>query len=106
MPADRLSEKSIEPSGLSLHGLVRHLTGVERWWLRMQFGGEDLPMIYYSDDDPDQDFESLDGDVGEALAAWRSECEHSRAAVAERPHWRTPAPRSGPARRSRCGGCC
>ncbi|HEY3754108.1 MAG TPA: DinB family protein [Pseudonocardiaceae bacterium] len=82
VPAERLSEKNIEPSGLSLHGLLRHLTGVERYWLRMQFAGEDLPMIYYSDDDPDQDFESLDGDVGEALAAWRSECEHSRAAVA------------------------
>ena len=70
------------PSGLSLHGLVRHLTGVERWWFRMQFAGEDLPMLYYSDDDPDQDFEDLGGDVGQALAAWRAECEVSRAIVA------------------------
>jgi hypothetical protein len=83
VPAERLSDKSIEPSGLSLHGILRHLTGVERWWFRMQFAGEDLPMLYYSDDDPNQDFDSLDGDVGEALAAWRTECEHSRAAVAQ-----------------------
>jgi Protein of unknown function (DUF664) len=82
VPAERLSDKSIEPSDLSLHGILRHLTGVERWWFRIQFAGEDLPMLYYSDDDPDQDFDSLDGDVGEALAAWRAECEGSRAAVA------------------------
>jgi len=79
---DRLSEQGIPPSGLSLHGLVRHLTGVERWWFRQQFAGEDLPHLYYSDDDPNQDFDTLDGDVGEALAVWRSECESSRAVVA------------------------
>jgi len=30
VPPERLSEKGISPSGLSLHGLVRHLAGVER----------------------------------------------------------------------------
>ena len=34
--------------------LLRHLTGNERWWFRIQFAGEDVPMLYYSDDDPDQ----------------------------------------------------
>jgi Protein of unknown function (DUF664) len=82
VPPDRLSELSIPPSGLSLHGLVRHLAGVERWWFRIQFAGEDVPLIHYSDDDPDQDFEALGGDFGEALKVWRSECESSRAIVA------------------------
>jgi hypothetical protein len=82
VPAERLSAKSIEPSGLSLHGILRHLAGVERWWFRMQFAGEDLPMLYYTDDDPDQDFESLDGDPAEVMAVWRAECEQSRAVVA------------------------
>jgi hypothetical protein len=54
------------------------LAGAERWWFRIQFAGEDVPMLYYSDDDPDQDFDSLDGDPGEDFAVWRSECEHSR----------------------------
>src|SRR5215469_13833208 len=63
VPADRLSDKGIPPSGMSLHGLVRHLAGVERWWFRIQFTGEDVPLLYYSDDDPDQDFDDLDGDV-------------------------------------------
>lgn len=82
VPSERLSEMGIPPSGMSLHGLVRHLAGVERWWFRIQFAGEDLPLLYYSDDDPDQDFEALDGDVEEAFAVWRSECDASRSIVA------------------------
>jgi hypothetical protein len=78
----RLSERSVPPSTLTLHGLLRHLTGVERWWFRIQFAGEDLPNLYYSDDDPEQDFTSLDGDVGEAFALWHAECERSREIVA------------------------
>ncbi|MGH3343225.1 MAG: DinB family protein [Carbonactinosporaceae bacterium] len=81
VPPERLSEKGIPPSGLSLHGLIRHLAGVERWWFRMQFAGEDLPILHYSDDDPNQDFDSLDGDVAQAIAVWRAECECARAIV-------------------------
>jgi Protein of unknown function (DUF664) len=51
-------------------------------WFRIQFAGEDVPLLYYSDDDPDQDFDRLDGDVSEAFAVWRSECERSRDIVA------------------------
>jgi hypothetical protein len=81
VPPERLSERAVPPSGLSLHGIVRHLAGVERWWFRIQFAGEDVPLLYYSDDDPDQDFDRLDGDPGEAFAVWRAECEHSRRIV-------------------------
>ncbi len=77
----RLSELSVPPSRLTLHGLARHLAGVERWWFAIQFAGEDVPMLNYSDDDPDQDFEQLDGDVTEALSVWRTECAHSREIV-------------------------
>jgi hypothetical protein len=82
VPSQRLSSKSIPPSGLSLHGLVRHLAAVERWWFRLQFAGEDVPMLYYSDDDPNQDFDSLDGDPAEAFAIWRAECDRARDIVA------------------------
>ncbi|WP_369208808.1 DinB family protein [Streptomyces sp. PU-14G] len=78
LPAQRLSERAVPPSALSLHGIVRHLAGVERWWFRIQFAGEDVPLLHYSDDDPDQDFDDLGGDVDEAFAVWRTECEHSR----------------------------
>ncbi|MFH9243947.1 DinB family protein [Streptomyces lydicus] len=78
LPPGRLSERAMPPSSLSLHGLVRHLAGVERWWFRIQFAGEDLPLLHYSDDDPDQDFDDLSGDAEEAFALWRAECERSR----------------------------
>jgi hypothetical protein len=76
------SEKLVPPSGLSLHGLVRHLAGVERWWLHMQFAGDDVEILYYSDDDPNQDFDSLDGDFDEALAVWRAQVARSKEIVA------------------------
>ena len=81
IPSGRHSERAVEPSSLSLHGLVRHLAGVERWWFRIQFLGEDVPMLYYSDEDPDQDFDDLGGDIGEALDTWRAECQRSREIV-------------------------
>ena len=80
-PPERLSEKGVPPSGLSLHGLVRHLAAVERWWFRLQFAGAEVAMLYYSDDDPDQDFDALDGDVAEAFAVWRAECDRAREIV-------------------------
>jgi uncharacterized damage-inducible protein DinB len=82
VPPERLSERSVAASSMSLHGLLRHLAGVERWWFRIQFAGDDVPMLYYSDDDPDQDFDDLDGDVGEALETWRAECARAREIVA------------------------
>jgi uncharacterized protein DUF664 len=82
---DRLSENAVPPSTLSLHGILRHLAGVERWWFRTHFAQEDVPLLYYSDDDPEEDFTSLAGDVAEALAVWRAECERARAIVASTP---------------------
>jgi uncharacterized damage-inducible protein DinB len=82
IPPERLSDRGLPPSRLSLHGILRHLSGVERWWFRQQFAGEDLPMLYYTDEDPNQDFESLDGDVGAAFEVWRAECARSREIVA------------------------
>ncbi|MFD7664734.1 DinB family protein [Streptomyces sp. NPDC059788] len=85
VPAERLSERTVPPSGMSLHGLIRHLAAVERWWFHIQFAGERPPMLHYSDDDPDQDFGDLSGDPAEALAVWREQCEHSRRIVAAAP---------------------
>jgi len=81
----RLSERSVAPSTMSLHGLIRHLAAVERWWFRIQWAGQDVAMLYYSDDDPEQDFDDLSGDPREALAVWRAECDGSRRIVAEAP---------------------
>lgn len=82
IPGREHSEALVPPSRLTLHGLVRHLAGVERWWLHLQFAGDDTEILYYSDDDPEQDFERLDGDFDEALAVWRAQVARSREIVA------------------------
>ena len=82
IPPERLSERQVPPSTMTLHGLVRHLSGTERWWFRIQYTGEDVPLLYYTDEDPDQDFDSLDGDVAKAFEVWRAECARSREIVA------------------------
>lgn len=81
VPADRMSEQSSPPSTMTLHGLARHLSGVERWWFAINFAGMDLPLLYYSDEDPEQDFEVTGGDPETALEVWREECDRSRRIV-------------------------
>lgn len=82
IPDREHSRPLVPPSALTMHGLVRHLAGVERWWLHLQFAGDDTGMLYYSDDDPDQDFDRLDGDFDEAIAVWRAQVARSREIVA------------------------
>ncbi len=57
LTADQLERRAVAPSALSLLGLVRHLTEVERWWFRMHAGREQLDFPY----DPDQDGAELRG---------------------------------------------
>lgn len=83
VPADRMSERGAPPSTMSLHGIVRHLAGVERWWFQIQFAGADVPMLFYTDDNPDLDFEPpATDDPAADLEVWRTECAKSRAIVA------------------------
>ncbi|MBG6180232.1 DinB family protein [Arthrobacter sp. CAN_A1] len=44
------------PTGLTLHGLVRHLENVERSWLRDVFAGEQGLTFDWTDEDPDGEF--------------------------------------------------
>ncbi|WHT22023.1 DinB family protein [Crossiella sp. CA-258035] len=79
---EALSHAQIPPSTLTLHGILRHLAGAERWWFQMQFARREVPHLHYSDEDPSQDFDRLDGDVDEAFAQWRAEVAVSREIVA------------------------
>lgn len=82
LTAEQLRLRPVKPSTLSLLGLVRHLTEVERWWFRMHAGGEQLDFPY----DPDQtgaDFDSTaDADAEDNLSAYLQEVEAARSAVA------------------------
>jgi uncharacterized damage-inducible protein DinB len=72
----QLARRSVEPSTMSLLGLVRHLAEVERKWFRKRFAGQDVPNRYQSEAEPDGDFDGAVADqavVDEAWDAWRDE---------------------------------
>jgi len=83
-----LARRSVDPSTLSLLGLVRHMAEVERSWFRRVMAGQDAPPHFYSDTDPDGDFDGAVPDpelVAEAWATWRDEVSFAERFVAEAP---------------------
>jgi uncharacterized damage-inducible protein DinB len=76
LDAAQLAHRAVEPSTMSLLGLVRHMAEVERKWFRQRFANQDVPNRYQSDAEPDGDFDGAVADqavVDEAWAAWRDE---------------------------------
>lgn len=86
LTAEQLKLRSVEPSSLSLLGLVRHMADVERAWFRRRAGGQaDLPSLYSTDDHPDGDFDDVDTADAEAdFATFRQEVELAKAAAADK----------------------
>ena len=80
---EQLGLRAVEPSTMSLQGLIRHMTEVERNWFLRTLAGESIPPIYYSDDDPDGDFDNLDpANVDEEMARYHETLERCREAEA------------------------
>lgn len=83
LTADQLKIAAVEPSNLTLVGLVRHMAEVERSWFRRRFAGEDTPWIYCTDDRPDGDFDDVAGaDPAADFATFEAEVEAARRAAA------------------------
>lgn len=83
-----LAHRSVEPSTLSLLGLVRHLADVERRWFRRILAGLDVQPLFSSATDPDGDFDGAVSDpsvVAAAWEAWRAEVAFADRFVAEAP---------------------
>ena len=57
LTGEQLCAQPVPGSTLSLLGVVRHLTEVERYWLTDVLLGEDSPDIYSHREAPDGDFE-------------------------------------------------
>ena len=75
LTAEQLKQRSVPPSRLSLLGLVRHMTEVERWWFRMHAAQEDGLKFPYDPDAVGLDFEEVDdADAAANLAAFTEEC--------------------------------
>ena len=93
LTAEQLVTRSVAPSDLSLLGLVRHMTEMERVYLAQPLSGEETQLLYCTDDSPDGDFEDVDPDRAEEdLARWRAACARSDAALAAHPSLTAAAP--------------
>jgi uncharacterized damage-inducible protein DinB len=80
LDAEQLARRSVEPSGLSLLGIVRHMAGVELTWFRQVMSKQYVSRPFRSTSDPDAEFTGAKGDpraVEEAWAAWRSEVAYA-----------------------------
>jgi hypothetical protein len=82
----QLAARPLAPSRLSLLGLVRHMTEVERAWFRRRFGAEAIEGVYARPDRADAAFdeaepEGAERDIACLVAEWRA----ARRAVADLP---------------------
>ncbi|WP_327090975.1 DinB family protein [Nonomuraea sp. NBC_01738] len=74
---EQLRSASVEPSAMTLLGLVRHITDVERYWFRAVLDGEDVPQKYWLAGG-DTDFDVADASADKSFAAWRDELDTVR----------------------------
>ena len=88
LDVEQMARRSVEPSGMSLLGLVRHLAGVETGWFRNVMAGDDVPRPFAEPDDGDADFHGAIAaaeTVVEVWAAWHREVEFAESFVAAAP---------------------
>ena len=86
LDAEAMARRAVEPSTMSLLGLVRHLAEMERATFRVLMAGQDVPRLYCSDTDRDGDFDGAVPDpqvVAEAWDARRAEVDFATRFVAE-----------------------
>lgn len=74
LTAEQLVVRSCEPSRLSLAGLVRHMTEMERAYAH-RLADRTTPLLYCTEDDPDGDIESVT--AGQAMADVQTLTEHA-----------------------------
>jgi uncharacterized damage-inducible protein DinB len=86
LDAEQLARRSVEPSTMSLLGLVRHMAHVERVWFKIRCARLDVPKLYQTEDDPDGDFNGAVPDpavVEDAWARWQEEVAFAEQYVEE-----------------------
>lgn len=89
LDVEELARRPVEPSTLSLLGLVRHLAEVERIWFRRVLAGRDDPPHFFPIDDPDVVFDAVTADpamLDEAWAVWREEVAFAERFVDDAPN--------------------
>ena len=82
LTADQLKQASVQPSNLTLLGLVRHMSEVERAWFQRRVAGRDIGWIYCTDASEDGDFDDVATADAEAdFARFHEEVQAARAAA-------------------------
>ena len=83
LTAAQLKTPSVEPSKLTLLGLVRHMADVERFWFRTTAAQQAVDDAYCTEEYPDGDFDLVaDADAEADFAHYRTECTVCDKAVA------------------------
>jgi len=86
LTAQQLATATVEPSKLTLLGLLRHMTDVERVWFSRRVGGQAIEPVYWTDASPDGDFDDVATADAEAdYARYLAECQRSREVAAQLP---------------------
>jgi hypothetical protein len=81
---EQLGTAAVEPSGLTLHGLIRHLTEVEVGWFVGTFTAEPVVYAYSSAEKPDADWTELDpAAYADDLRRYDEAVHRARAAIAD-----------------------
>ncbi|MGV9581156.1 DinB family protein [Streptomyces sp. NPDC003509] len=79
----QLARTTVEPSDLTLLGLIRHMAEVERWWFRRSFASEGIGGVFTG---PSDSNEGLDGvhaaDAERDFAFFQAEVKACDAAAA------------------------
>lgn len=83
LTAEQLTRRAVPPSSMSLLGVIRHLTEVEAYWLRVVLLDEqDVPDYYCTPVRRDGDFDDVDpATAGADIAAYMAELVTTRTNV-------------------------
>lgn len=80
--SDEILSSVKTPSGMSLQGLVRHLTNVERSWLRNVFAGQDDLRYDWTEEDPEAEWQvPADTTMAALLAEYAEESRRCDAVI-------------------------
>jgi uncharacterized damage-inducible protein DinB len=88
LTAEQLARRAVDPSSLSLLGLVRHMADVECGWFRLMLAGATESRSFGTPENPDEAFDGVratDDAVAEAWRAFDEEVSFAERFVAEAP---------------------
>ena len=85
LEAEAMARRAVQPSTMSLLGVVRHLAEVERATFRKLMAGQEVSRLYCSDTDRDGDFDGAVADPRVVEEAWQAEVGFAERLVSEAP---------------------